>query len=413
MLRRTLSGSLFNLFSCLSIVLLSSNCIAAEDSKLILEDQDWSTVYYKSDLAEGLVSFTGDGNTYLGASCEFNGSEYHHVHYIYPRYKPQIYRAADGLDYVDIYLKAGPTEFSTSMIAGKTSTGADRLYYPTFSSNSSIIQRLIEARDIYVTYKMANGVAHTEGYSLMGYTRNVTENVRICQELNDQIIKSRLANTPENATPPLENGSGTEAGSTGTCFAVSYEGHLVTNDHVISNAKSVMVRLHNDRTYAAKVVKSSPSIDLAILKIDERTPSYLSVSSSKQTNKGDDVFTIGFPVSSLLGAEAKYTEGAISSLTGLQNEPIAYQITVPIQPGNSGGPLINDTGQVVGVITSTAAAMNFFRTTGSLPQNVNWAVKSDYLLPLLELSPPKRSYKSKKMAIKNAEQSVCFVEVNY
>lgn len=399
------------------ILLLTITCsnmsFANENGKVLLEDQDWKTVFIDNGSGRALVSFTGSAQTTLGASCEFDGNAYQHIHYIFPRYKPQIYKGANGLDFVDIYLKAGPTEFSTSMLAGKTASGADRLYYPTFSANSSIIQRLIEARDLQVSYKMANGKVHTEKYSLMGYTNNVTQNVEACQQLSDEVTKSNLANTPENATPASSNQPEMTSIGTGTCFAVSSDGHLVTNDHVIRGAKSVLIHLPDNTSHEAEVVKSSPSIDLAVLKIATQTPDYLDLASSRQVNKGDKVFTIGFPVTDILGVEAKYTEGSISSMSGLKNEPIAYQITVPIQPGNSGGPLVNDEGQVVGVITSSAAAMQFFDYSGSLPQNINWAVKSDYLMPLLELNIMPRSSKTKSQAMQAVENSVCLVETRY
>ena len=222
-----------------------------------------------------------------------------------------------------------------------------------------------------------------------------------------------LANIPENASPPPSSKPELAGVGTGTCFAVSTDGHLVTNDHVISGAKSILVHLADNTSHSAQVVSTSPSIDLAVLKIASQTPEYLSLASSKIINKGDRVYTIGFPVTDILGMEAKYTEGSISSMSGLKNEPIAYQITVPIQPGNSGGPLVSDKGQVVGVITSSAAAMQFLEDSGSLPQNINWAVKSDYLMPLLDVKAPIRSFSSKLESIKTVENSVCLVETRY
>ena len=106
-----------------------------------------------------------------------------------------------------------------------------------------------------------------------------------------------------------------------------------------------------------------------------------------RVKQGQRVFTLGYPVPGVLGEEVKYTEGVISSLSGLQGEDSLMRITVPVQPGNSGGPLVNEAGEVVGIITSSAAISAFFRLTGTLPQNVNWAVKGNYILSLLNDKP--------------------------
>ena len=100
-----------------------------------------------------------------------------------------------------------------------------------------------------------------------------------------------------------------------------------------------------------------------------------------------------------------------SVLFGLMGEASLIQITVPIQPGNSGGPLISDRGEVLGIVTSTAANAPFLASTGSLPQNVNWAVKADYAMPLvasqnIQITP------TREEAIKRGMSAVCLVEAN-
>lgn len=99
----------------------------------------------------------------------------------------------------------------------------------------------------------------------------------------------------------------------------------------------------------------------------------------------------------------------ISAKSGLGGEAIAYQITVPVQPGNSGGPLVNKKGEVVGVITSTASSITFLQESGALPQNINWAVKSDYLSPLMESVPARVIANNRSEAIGNTEKSICMV----
>ena len=99
--------------------------------------------------------------------------------------------------------------------------------------------------------------------------------------------------------------------------------------------------------------------------------------------------------SHILGKEVKYTDGSISSLSGLQGDATFFQINVPIQPGNSGGPLVNADGDVVGVVTATAAVEAFYKSVGAMPQNVNWAVKGAYasllLPPTMEMNERPKS----------------------
>jgi len=401
---------------CLS---LSSPLIFSEtqDSGLLTQERDWRTIVINNPDNKGIVSYTSNKKSgLLGASCEFDGQKYNHVHFVTPSYLPLIYKGANGLDYVDIYLKAGATEFSTSLIAGKSASGTIRLYYPTYQSNGSIIQRLIDARELSVTYRLANKEAVTEDFSLMGYTHNVTANVNLCEKLNREITLTVLANTPENNSradnSEKNSNQGDEDDSSmglGTCFAVSPNGHLITNDHVIRGANKIVARLADGTTHNANLIKTTSSTDLALLKINADTKNYLPIKSSRTVKKGDRVFTIGYPMATMLGVEAKYTEGVISATSGLNDEPLVYQITVPIQPGNSGGPLVNESGQVVGVITSTASSLEFFKQSGVMPQNINWAVKSDYLIPLLDSHSSGKKKGSRREIIQSVEKSACMV----
>ena len=99
------------------------------------------------------------------------------------------------------------------------------------------------------------------------------------------------------------------------------------------------------------------------------------------------VFTIGFPNTGVQGLEPKLTRGDISSLAGMRDDPRYFQISVPVQPGNSGGPLVNASGSVVGVVTLRLSDWNTLKLTGAIPQNVNYAVKSSFIAALVEGLP--------------------------
>ena len=111
------------------------------------------------------------------------------------------------------------------------------------------------------------------------------------------------------------------------------------------------------------------------------------VGSVRDVKEGTSVYTVGYPMPSELGSRAKISEGIVNSQTGIEDDIRMFQMSVPIQPGNSGGPLLNSQGQVVGVVTSTLNNRYFLVKKGVVPQNVNFAVKINYALPLIQSVP--------------------------
>jgi len=196
----------------------------------------------------------------------------------------------------------------------------------------------------------------------------------------------------------------------GTGFAISEDGHIATAYHVIKDAKTIKVYFSKDSFVSARVIHGDPVNDLAVLKIENATPNFLQIALIRSIKTGDRVFTIGFPVSSVLGKEAKYTEGVVRSLSGIEGASSLLQITVAVQPGNSGGALVNERGEVVGIITSSAAILPFITESGTLPQNVNWAVKVDYLRPLIELPKAGQKEFDRKELIEYVKKSTFFIE---
>ena len=198
--------------------------------------------------------------------------------------------------------------------------------------------------------------------------------------------------------------------STGTSFAISEDGFIVTAHHVVKNAAVLKIHLNTGSVVKARITKSDPANDIAILKIELPTTNFLAIAPLRTAKTGERVFTIGFPISSVLGQEAKYTEGVISSLSGIAGAESFLQITVPVQPGNSGGPLVNENGCVVGIISSSAAILPFLANTGTIPQNINWAVKADYLRPLIDLPSDKAIKWNRDELIEKAKRSVVLIE---
>ena len=174
----------------------------------------------------------------------------------------------------------------------------------------------------------------------------------------------------------------------GSGFFLNQEGYIATNYHVIEDATVVQANFTRNgkvESYPAKVVTVDPQNDLAIIKIDD--PSFKNVSQipygllSRTIDTGSEVFALGYPMADIMGNEVKFTDGKISSKSGIQGDARVYQISVPIQPGNSGGPLFDMKGNVVG-ITSSGLNRDYFKS-----ENVNYAIKASYLKTLIESCP--------------------------
>ncbi|MCX5662950.1 MAG: serine protease [Planctomycetota bacterium] len=186
--------------------------------------------------------------------------------------------------------------------------------------------------------------------------------------------------TPKVSGNPPSLPPASKAGS-GSGFFVSASGHVATAAHVISGASKVWV-LYTGKKLEAQIIAQSRSLDLAILKIEAKPSIWLPITAQGGENLGDAIFTIGFPVPDLIGAQPVYNDGSISAIAGIDGDTSFLQVSIPIQPGNSGGPVVLSDGRVVGVVSFMAAIGPFLRRTGTLPQNVNWAVRSSLLKTL-------------------------------
>jgi len=137
--------------------------------------------------------------------------------------------------------------------------------------------------------------------------------------------------------------------ATGSGFFITADGYLITNGHVVHAGAEVRVRTATG-LHSARVISRDVSSDLALLKVEGRF-SALPVIASRKARLGATVATVGFPDPGLQGFAPKLANGAIAALTGPRDDPRYFQISVPIQPGNSGGPLVNLAGEVVGINT--------------------------------------------------------------
>ena len=172
----------------------------------------------------------------------------------------------------------------------------------------------------------------------------------------------------------------TGAVGTATAFVVSPDGVLLTNAHVAGNCREISVRQLNGTTSAASLLATDATNDLALIKIMAPTPDIAQFRGVPDIRQGDNVIAVGFPLHDILSAGTTLTTGTVSALAGVKNDSRTLQVSAPLQHGNSGGPVLDQSGNVVGIVSS-----GFDKPLdGSMPQNVNFAIKTTVMRAFMD-----------------------------
>jgi TPR repeat protein len=245
------------------------------------------------------------------------------------------------------------------------------------------------AKDYVEAYKWLN-LSAGQGIEDAGKARGILEDSMMTREQISEGQRLAREFKPRQTPGAGVSVSGPDIAAlrpevSGTGFFISEDGYLVTNEHVVKDA--IQVRLVTQHgLIAARVVKVDAANDLAILKAEGNFPA-LPVASSRGVKLGATAATVGFPNIGLQGFAPKLAKGEIASLAGAQDDPRHFQISAPIQPGNSGGALVDERGNVIGVVVAKLSQQAALATSGQLAENVNYAVKSSFLLSFLESLP--------------------------
>lgn len=194
------------------------------------------------------------------------------------------------------------------------------------------------------------------------------------------VVPSAKTPAPSLTRPKVE-GSSPAITSTGSGFRINHEGVVVTNMHVIRECKAIKVG-----SKPASVIASEPFNDLALLSTQIRGS--FATMRTESAAIGETVEAVGFPLNGLLSG-FNMTIGSVSSLTGIRGDKRYLQISAPVQQGNSGGPLLDSAGLVVGVVVGKLNAVKLAQATGDLPQNVNFAIDGGLLPALLDRTKTK------------------------
>lgn len=170
----------------------------------------------------------------------------------------------------------------------------------------------------------------------------------------------------------------------GSGFVIASEGYVITNHHVIRHCgDEAQAELTGESPITLRIVSRDPANDLALLKASAPFKESANVRATP-IHPGESVIVIGYPYPGMLASEFSVTTGIVSSLGGIGNDSRFLQISAPVQPGNSGGPLFDSSGNIVGVVTSRLDSLRVVQITGTLPENINFAVKTGPLRDFLD-----------------------------
>jgi len=294
-----------------------------------------------------------------------------------------IYGFKDWQNY-NFFVITNSTFFVGTVFEGLSAMRAEDMYAGNILKSGYNNLKILNIDDKCVFSINGEVQLNTDSYRLYGSkvgfivsgTNKIIVDKLITKEVDFKGSNNNASNSAED-----QNVKGTGSG-----LIVSKTGYIVTNYHVIDEAKSIVVETRHEgvvKSYNAVVIKSDKDNDISILKIDDKNFTNFSriQYAFKETGAlevGTSVYTIGFPLALTgMGKEAKFTDGKISAKTGYNNAINSFQTTVPVQPGNSGGPLFDDKGKLIGLVNAKIQEAD----------NVSYAIKLNYLKNLIEVLP--------------------------
>ena len=173
--------------------------------------------------------------------------------------------------------------------------------------------------------------------------------------------------------------------STGTGFIINDRGDVVTNNHVVDGCSQIKFALNGQDLLQGRLVALDVANDLAVANFPlSHTKVVATFSDTIKSRAGDDVVVFGYPLVGLLSTGGNLTRGSLTAMAGVRNDTRYMQISAPVQPGNSGGPVLAMSGEVIGVVTSKLNAIETLKIADDIPQNVNFALKASVLRLFLD-----------------------------
>lgn len=246
----------------------------------------------------------------------------------------------------------------------------------TFQFNLTSTGQLLPIIANCVAKVRTSGVSSAGDFSIM--PPKPTASTKPVATTSEPPAADAPAKPAKPAKPPNKSGTG---------FVVSSNGHIVTNHHVVDGCiGDIQGNLSGEAQLPLRLVSSDETNDLALLQGPATTFKDFATIREKAIRPGDAVVAIGYPFHGLLTSDFTVTTGIVSSLSGLLNDTRFLQISAAVQPGNSGGPLLDNKGQVVGMVAAKINALKFAKATGDIPENINFAIKTGAIRDFLDNS---------------------------
>ena len=189
----------------------------------------------------------------------------------------------------------------------------------------------------------------------------------------------------------------------GSGIVITPNGLILTNEHVVRQCDSLQVVLDSTRTVRATLRAADAARDLALLAVEESFPLAVPVRQDGAPRLGEPVAVIGYPLVNVLSAQPNVSFGHVNSTVGVKGNPAQMQIDVPIQRGNSGGPVLDAAGNLIGIVVSKLDALKLAKSTGDLPQNINFAIRGDVVRSFLEAQHVNFTASSASSKLENTE----------
>ena len=285
---------------------------------------------------------------------------------------------ATGVDHPPAQGRQGLFETEAYSFKFEPSYTKDGILYFRERINANALAALRLARDFRISVDGREVMeAHVQGSGLDGVLDALTQ----CSSGRTGWwgAGAKLAAAAPQAKPGADREARRDEGGSGSAFFIGADGLAVTAAHVVKDCK----RIDSQRWGAVKVLAVDPQADLAVLKTASASGQFVSL-RVRGPKLGEPMTAAGYPLGDLLGSGLKVTTGVVSGLSGPGGDRGFFQLSAPIQPGNSGGPVIDAAGALIGVAVAKLDEVELVQATGVFPQNVNFAVPAPILEAFLD-----------------------------
>lgn len=357
----------------LAAAFMGATCTAAQSQEYFLTTRDWDNV-------EGWrIAYNADRNGCF-AYAEYSGG--YRIWFGYQSRKLNAFLAVSNENWKDV--RKGAEYKVRYVFDGRRSWNGNGKGYTLKASEG------VEVGDINERFMLDFAGSGRVEYEILGRKgrlslRGTSAALREAYRCADRLA---LDNPPKPASPAVPQVSAQPPAtpeappkrsqvSTGTGFFISDKGHLLTNAHVVEGCTEATLRQRDGASAPAQILARSKLNDLAILKTAAKPLAVAGFRSGASVRLGDDVVVFGFPLAGQLTVTGNLTTGLVSALAGFDEDISKMQITAPVQSGNSGGPVLDRAGNVVGVVVSKTGLRERASGPVEVLQNINFAIKSN------------------------------------